>query len=231
MSLSPIAHQTLPSAGPAPRTGAAGPGPGGREARVPQDAGAAPSAGPRPLRTALADTLAVAADGGADATQGAVREALDRFTGDLLDALRADGGREVGHGPGRHLQRGLAWGHYRGAALGERIESLAARIGNHPAPTAAEPAAAPVDATADGAEPLGPEPASADAAPVAVEGPAAPPAASSPLETSFAALWAALHPAADAATGADLAGFLAALAERLGAGGAAPTGGLVDTAA
>ena len=55
------------------------------------------------------------------------REALRDFTHALLDALRESGAREVGHGPGRHLQRGHAWGH-GGGDLAQRLEALAQRL-------------------------------------------------------------------------------------------------------
>ncbi|HKX95928.1 MAG TPA: hypothetical protein VJM48_14585, partial [Methylibium sp.] len=90
-------------------------------------------------------------------------------------------------------------------------------------------AAAPADAAADVVAPVGSdvEPLPADTTPTE----APPPLAASPLEASFAALWQALNPDATDTAAADLAGFLNALADRLGGGVSAPVGGLVDTTA
>lgn len=246
MSLSSITSPAAPALLPAARAGGAHPVAGRRETPAPQDASGAAPAGARQLRSALNDTLAASAGAGVDLDSDAVRDALGDFTGELFDALRAEGGREVGHGPGRHLQRGHAWGHYRGGDLSARIEALAATLGAGSA-APAEPAppaeTAPVDAVTDGAAPAATEPAAtapAEAEPVVAEPAAtepgaaeapAQPAVASPLEASFAALWKLLNPEAGDAAGAGLAPFLNALAERLGAGEPVSVGGLVDTTA
>lgn len=239
MSLSSITSPAASSVLPAARAGGTHPVAGRRETPAPQEASGGAPAGARQLRSALSDTLAATAGGSADLGSDAVRDALGDFTGELFDALRAEGGREVGHGPGRHLQRGHAWGHYRGGDLAARIEALAATLGagsTAPAEPAPPADTAPVDAVTDGVTPAAPEPATtepaepAETAPSAAEAPAQP-AVASPLEASFAALWQALNPEAGDAAGADLAQFLNALAERLGAGEPVSVGGLVDTTA
>jgi hypothetical protein len=236
MSLSSITSPAASSVLPAARAGGAHPVAGRRETPASQDASGGAPAGARQLRSALSDTLAATAGGSADLGSDAVRDALGDFTGELFDALRAEGGREVGHGPGRHLQRGHAWGHYRGGDLAARIEALAATLGagsTAPAEPAPPADTAPVDAVTDGVVQAAPEPATtepAETAPSAAEAPAQP-AVASPLEASFAALWQALNPEAGDAAGADLAQFLNALAERLGAGEPVSVGGLVDTTA
>lgn len=235
MSLSSIAPSASPSTFPAARTGGAHRAAERHDARAAQEAGGGSKVGPRQLHGALTDTLAATAAGASiDLQSDAVRDALGDFTGELFDALRAEGGREVGHGPGRHLQRGHAWGHDRGGALAERIDALAARLGAGSTPPA-EPApieTLSVEATPDGAAQAAVEPVVADAAPALAEV-ATPPAAASSLETSFAALWQALNSGAGDAAGADLAGFLNALAERLRGGGddLPPVGSLVDITA
>jgi hypothetical protein len=231
MSLSSITPHASASAAATSRAGGAAAA--RRDAAALQPAADGPQAGPRPWRAALTDTLAAAdATGGVDLAGGAVRDALADFSGELFDALRADSGREVGHGPGRHLQRGHAWGHYRGGDLAARIEALAATLGaGGAAPVEPVPdAAAPAEVAPDGAAP-----AEADAEPlpaeeITTEAPP-PPLAASPLEASFAALWQALNPDAADTAAADLASFLNALAERLGGSAPAPVGGLVDTTA
>ncbi|HSV70479.1 MAG TPA: hypothetical protein VLI72_10220 [Methylibium sp.] len=194
---------------------------------------AAPRHGPQALRTALQDVVGEIA--GADAARSeASANALHDFTGALSEALRTEGGREVGHGPGRHVQRGYAWGRQGGGDLAQRIEALATRLAG---------AAAPGEAvTADAAD--APVAAPTDAPPVtdtAVDTPAAPladaaavPTAPSALEASFAALWQTLQPTATAGTdgtAVDLIGFLHTLAQRLGAAAAPAVGSLVDTTA
>jgi len=152
MSLSSITSPAASSVLPAARAGGTHPVAGRRETPAPQEASGGAPAGARQLRSALSDTLAASAGGSADLGSDAVRDALGEFTGELFDALRAEGGREVGHGPGRHLQRGHAWGHYRGGDLAARIEALAATLGagsTAPAEPAPPADTAPVDAVTD----------------------------------------------------------------------------------
>lgn len=182
--------------------------------------------GPGALREALQTAVSELA-GGARPSSGEATAALHDFGAALFDALRAEGGREVGHGPGRHLQHGWAWGR-QGGDLAQRLEALAGRLGA-PAAVAGETPALPSDAApSDGATPT-PEGASASAP---ADTAAPPPATVTPLAAGFAALWQSLQPVDSTAAAPDLAGFLLGLAQRLGGSTAAPAlGSLVDTTA
>jgi hypothetical protein len=127
--------------------------PEGATAAVPDAATTSATAGTtQPGTTQGVDDPAAAPRAGLD------REALRDFTHALLDALRESGAREVGHGPGRHLQRGHAWG--RGGDLAPRLEALAQQLaGGAPATAAPGGTPSPAGSTAS------PSPAAASAAP------------------------------------------------------------------
>lgn len=206
-----------------------------RSERLPEPGGYAdtPSRrGPGALRAALQGAVSELAGGAIPASDEA-STALHDFGAALFEALRAEGAREVGHGPGRHVQRGWAWGR-QGGDLAQRLEALAGRLGA-PATGAGETPAPPSEAapldistpTPEGAT-VSPPVDTTASLPATVPSPAT----ATPLAASFAVLWQSLQSADGTAAAPDLAGFLLGLADRLGGGTGAPTtGSLVDTTA
>ena len=139
------------SSSPVPAAGAATTG-GAADAAPDSGATSATAGTPQPGDAQPVDDTAAAPRVGLD------RETLRDFTHALLDALRESGGREVGHGPGRHLQHGHAWG--RGGDLAQRLEALAQRLAGGASVTAAPGGtSSPTGSTAS------PSPADASAAP------------------------------------------------------------------
>lgn len=231
--------------------------PSGAAARHAKAAGVEqpPVSSPRHGVGAFASTLeaTVTEWAGTDAVaSSAAREALGDFRAALFETLQGEGGREVGHGPGRHLQRGHAYGRQGDTDLAGRIEALATQLSSSDA-SVTESAEAVTTATGEGIESTPREMDNVNASEsLANEGPALETGLNedfdanmvadaseevvlpvpSPLTASFAALWQALQPVGSETPVPDLSSFLHDLAGRLGATLPMPTlGTLVDAIA